>query len=308
MIVNNENQESRRSTIKHLFISPSEPRLRAGWRLLLQVIIQILLTLIASLVIFIPYTLLTGSTGLSGTTYLAFSEIIEILTVTLSIFLARRFLDKRSFVSLGLAINKQAFFDILSGFGITFVMMGLIFYLEWSLGWLSLKTFAWTIEPIQNVIEQVFLFFIVFIVVAWNEELMSRGYHLQTIASGFNLFWGLIISSAIFGALHLANPHATWISALGIFFAGLFLGFAYIRTKQLWLSMGLHFGWNFFEGVIFGFPVSGLDIYHLTRINVSGPELWTGGAFGPEAGLILLPVIGVGAGLVYLYTRLRPVL
>ena len=133
---------------------------------------------------------------------------------------------------------------------------------------------------------------------------MSRGYHLQTIASGFNLLWGLIISSAIFGALHLANPHATWISAAGILFAGLFLGYAYIRTKQLWLPIGLHIGWNFFEGVIFGFPVSGLDdIYHLIRIHVFGPEFWTGGAFGPEAGLILLPALALGFCLVYLFTR-----
>jgi membrane protease YdiL (CAAX protease family) len=194
-------------------------------------------------------------------------------------------------------------FDILSGIGISFVMMGLIFFLERYLGWLTLDTFAWTIEPVQNVIAQVLLFFIIFIVVAWNEELMSRGYHLQTIASGINLRWGFIISSAIFGGLHLANPHATWISTAGIFFAGLFLGFAYIRTKQLWLSIGLHIGWNFFEGVIFGFPVSGLDIYHLTHIHVIGPEFWTGGAFGPEAGVILIPAIILGVFLVYLYTR-----
>jgi hypothetical protein len=212
-------------------------------------------------------------------------------------------LDKRTFGSLGLNLNRQAILDIVSGIGIAFVMMGLIFSSEMVLGWLTLEPFAWTIEPIQNVFAQVILFFLLFIVVAWNEELMSRGYHLQTIASGINLQWGLIISSAIFGILHLANPHATWISAAGIFFAGLFLGYAYIRTQQLWLSIGLHIGWNFFEGVIFGFPVSGLDIYHLTRIHVIGPEIWTGGAFGPEAGAILLPAIIFGACLVYLYTR-----
>ena len=139
----------------------------------------------------------------------------------------------------------------------------------------------------------------------WNEELLSRGYQLQTIASGLNLFWGVIISSAVFGLLHLGNPNATWVSAAGIFFAGVYLAYGYIRTGQLWLSIGLHIGWNFFEGVVFGFPVSGLDIYALTRINVQGPELWTGGAFGPEAGLIVLPSLILGAFLIYLYTRRR---
>jgi uncharacterized protein len=60
-----------------------------------------------------------------------------------------------------------------------------------------------------------------------------------------------------------------------------------------------------FEGVVFGFPVSGLDIYALTRIQVHGPELWTGGAFGPEAGLIVLPSLLVGALLIYLYSKIR---
>jgi hypothetical protein len=135
--------------------------------------------------------------------------------------------------------------------------------------------------------------------------LLSRGYHLQTIASGLNLFWGVVISSAVFGLLHLGNPNATWVSAAGIFFAGLYLAYGYIRTKQLWLSIGLHIGWNFFEGVVFGFPVSGLDIYALTRIKVHGPEIWTGGAFGPEAGLIVLPSLILGGFLIYLYTRQR---
>jgi hypothetical protein len=106
--------------------------------------------------------------------------------------------------------------------------------------------------------------------------------------------------------LHLGNPNATWVSTLGIFLAGIFLAYGYIRTKQLWLPIGLHIGWNFFEGVGFGFPVSGLDdIYKLIRIEVTGPELWTGGAFGPEAGLIVIPALIVGGILIYLFTKNR---
>jgi hypothetical protein len=113
----------------------------------------------------------------------------------------------------------------------------------------------------------------------------------------------VVLSSAIFGVLHLGNPNSSWVSAVGILFAGLFLAFGYLTTKQLWLSIGLHIGWNFFEGVVFGFPVSGLDIYRLTRITVQGPELWTGGAFGPEAGLIVLPGMLLGGVLIFVYAR-----
>jgi hypothetical protein len=69
--------------------------------------------------------------------------------------------------------------------------------------------------------------------------------------------------------------------------------------------MGMHLGWNFFAGVGFGSPVSGLNIYPLTRIQVHGPELWTGGVFGPEAGLIVLPSLFLGAMLIHLYTLKR---
>ena len=226
-------------------------------------------------------------------------------SITISVFLARRYLDKLPIESLGLKLNTQALFDLLTGIGITFAQMGLIFLLMRGLNWLTFNGFAWEFDPIGVVVKNTLLFFIIFTMVGWNEELLSRGYHLQTITSGLNLFWGVIISSAVFGLLHLANPGASWVSTTGIFFAGIFLAYGYIRTKQLWLPIGLHIGWNFCEGVVFGFPVSGLDIYALTRIEVTGPEIWTGGAFGPEAGLIVLPALLVGALLIYLYTAKR---
>ena len=95
------------------------------------------------------------------------------------------------------------------------------------------------------------------------------------------------------------------MAVAGIFLAGLFLAYGYLRTGQLWLSIGLHLGWNFFESAVFGFPVSGYDRPGLFHISVSGPEFWTGGAFGPEAGFIILPITLLGAVLIYLYTRHR---
>ena len=289
----------KRSIHSTIFISPSEPRLRAGWRLLVQTILLIILSIAAGLAIyFLPTNLTSSSTLLIG-------ELAELFAFAGSIYLSRRFLDKRSFTSLGFKIDKHVLFDIFAGIIITFIMMGLIFIAMQTLGWLKFESFAWNTDPAQVVVFQTLLFFVTFILVGFNEEVLFRGYHLQTIASGLNLFWGLIISSAIFGGTHLGNPNATWVSAAGIFFAGLFLAYGYVRSHQLWLSIGLHIGWNFFEGVAFGFPVSGLSIYPLIHIDVSGPKVWTGGAFGPEAGLIILPAIALGTVLINLYTRSR---
>jgi len=291
----------KRSCMTAIFISSSEPRLRAGWRLLIQTILLIILSAAVGLVFyFISPSLLLSSS-------LLFGELAELFAFIGSIYIARKLLDKRSFSSLGFKIDKHIVVDILAGILITFVMMGSIFFAMQALGWLKFESFAWNTDPIRIVASQMLSLLGIFVLVGFNEELLFRGYHLQTITSGLNLFWGLIISSVIFGGLHLGNPNATWVSAAGIFFAGLFLAYGYIRTQQLWLSIGLHIGWNFFEGVVFGFPVSGLSIYPLMHIRVFGPEVWTGGAFGPEAGLIVLPALVLGAALINLYSRLRNV-
>lgn len=250
-------------------------------------------------------SLLADGQALDSPGGLALAELVEVVIVTVSVFLARRLLDRRSFVSLGLLIDARALKDLAAGLGIAFLVMGLIYLTQWALGWLRFEGFAWQSQPPWGVVANSLLYLAIFLLVAWSEELISRGYHLQTIASGTNLPWGLLLSSAIFGALHLGNPHATWIGAVGIFFAGLFLGYAFVRTSQLWLSIGLHIGWNFFEGVVFGFPVSGLAVFRLTRVAISGPELWTGGAFGPEAGLIVLPAIAFGIYLIHVYAQAR---
>lgn len=295
--------------IARLFFLPDEPRLRAGWRLVLQTLILLFLggclsvPLLVVLLYFDP-SLLTSSPKLRPE-QLLLAAIAETLAVTLSVFLARRFLDKRSIESLGLKLNLQSLFDLLTGIMITLLQMGLIYLLMVQLGWITFEGFAWEFDSIGLVIKNVFLFFVSFILVGWNEELLSRGYHLQTIASGTNLFWGVILSSVVFSLLHILNTGATWASLLGIFFAGILFAYAYIRTRQLWLPIGMHLGWNFFEGVGFGFPVSGLDTYTVTRITVHGPEIWTGGVFGPEAGLIVLPSLILGVFLIYLYTIRR---
>ena len=289
--------DPKRNIIALIFISTDEPRLRAGWRLLIQMFLYFALSIV--------FFIIAISLGLGGTTTSILDQILNLAAITGSVYIARRWLDKKSFESLGLKLNRQALVDILTGIGIPFVQMGLIYLTMLGLGWLVFSGFAWEFDPLTTVISSVLTLFVVFMFVGWNEEVLSRGYHLQTIASGTNLLWGVIISSILFGLLHFGNPGANWISTIGIFFAGVYLAYGYVRTKQLWLSIGLHIGWNFFEGVVFGFPVSGLDIYALLRIKVTGPVLWTGGVFGPEAGLIVLPALMVGMLLIYLYTKNR---
>ena len=293
------------SLFHRIFYTPAEPRLRAGWRLLSQGVLLLVFSLLFA--ILLGWLLFLK---ISPELYLFIQEVISFFAISLSVYLARRALDRRSFKSLGLAWSRQAARDLLAGAFIPAAMMGLVFVIEYGAGWLAVGGFAWQEQPVISVAGSTLIVLATFALTGWSEELFSRGYHLQNLADGLNLFWGVLLSSMIFAALHYANPSftASPLPFLGLIASGLFLAYGYLRTRQLWLSIGLHLGWNFFEGPVFGFPVSGLNTFHLVRQTVTGPALLTGGGFGPEAGLLLLPALALGALLVYLYTRERKII
>jgi membrane protease YdiL (CAAX protease family) len=139
--------------------------------------------------------------------------------------------------------------------------------------------------------------------VAISEEVLARGFLLQVLERRYGPAAAAIGSSAIFSLLHLFNPGAGIPALIGLFAAGLLFAYAYLATRQLWLPIGLHLSWNLSEGPIFGFPVSGLPGQGLLSVDVNGPALITGGAFGPEAGLVGLLGIGIAAGMIAVWQR-----
>ena len=284
-----------------VFLSPDERRLRAGWRLALHTLLFFLLS--AILTAGLLWVSAARGRLPSGSVRLGVEQVIELFSLTFSVWLARRYLDRRSFVSLGLSLDAAVWRDLLAGVLITGVMMGTIFALHLLFGWMQTVTFAWQSMSWSALLGQLGFWLLIFLVVGWKEELWMRGYWLQNLADGLNMPWAVFLSSALFGILHLGNPNATWVSALGILVSGVFLALPWVWTRRLWPSIGLHLGWNFFEGAIFGFPVSGLETFRLIQPVIRGPELWTGGRFGPEAGLVLLPAILLGTLLVWAYTR-----
>ncbi len=283
--------------LRNIFIAPEEKRLRSGWRILVQFVLLVLLLIF----VFPALQILRSISPIFA--FLGDDFLISAVAVTLSIFLARRWLDKRSFRSLGIKINELMSRDLLFGIFMPALLMGLVFLVQWGLGWLEFEGFAWNYPDFNPALIGYWAF--AFILVGWYEELLSRGYWMQNIAEGIGMPLAVFLSSAVFSLLHLANPSASLASVFGILAAGYFLAYPYLRTGSLWISIGLHIGWNFFQGPFFGFPVSGLETTRLLVHSETGPDLFTGGPFGPEAGLIVLPTLALGAYLVFLYTRGR---
>jgi membrane protease YdiL (CAAX protease family) len=139
-----------------------------------------------------------------------------------------------------------------------------------------------------------------------SEELIFRGGVYRITEDMFGTGAALLISGALFGLLHLGNPHASLLAGIAIAVeAGILLGAAYAATRNLWLAIGIHMGWNFAEGGIFGASVSGLPSGQgLFRIPLAGPDWLTGGEFGPEASVVTLAIC-TAAGLYFVWRTMR---
>lgn len=293
--------------LRNIFFSPKEPRLRTIWRLLLHTGMLLAFVLIIGS-LFLAVAMGLGLIGLDADTATSpLLNLIPLAAILLATWIARRVLDHRSFRSLGFNFDQHALADMAIGFALPALLFGLIYAFEWGMGWIHFEGWAWeAISPAQSV-HALLTMLGLFIIVGLQEEVLSRGYHLQNMAEAMSLQWAMFLSSAIFALLHMSNPFVSIGSILGLLAAGYFLAFAWWRTGNLWLPIGLHVGWNFFEGAIFGYPVSGLQGFSLIQQTVQGPELVTGGAFGPEAGLVVFPAILIGAVIIWRYTRSRAV-
>lgn len=292
-----------RPLLLRIFLSPGEHRLRAGWRILAQLLIFFMLLNAVALGVGIFFTYQGQADAQNA---LLWGQIISVIAVTLSVYIARGYLDQRPFASLGIHLNRQAVRDILAGFLISAVMIAFLFLLMLAFGWLEGVSLNLDQSGGQSPLSLIVFLFIFFALTGWQEELLVRGYWMQNLAEGLNKPLAVLLTSLIFAFLHAWNPESAWNSYLGIFLAGLFFAWAYYKTGNLWLPIALHSGWNFFLGPIFGFPVSGIDTFRLVTHTVRGPSWLTGAAFGPEAGLILIPALLVTVLLVSFYTRAYP--
>ena len=143
------------------------------------------------------------------------------------------------------------------------------------------------------------------------EELSFRGYPFQKLTEACGVVWAVVFLSALFGAVHLNNPQAGGVLSWGFFntlAVGLLFALARIRSGSLWFSTGLHFGWNLFQGVVFGLPVSGLNEFATVVSSIAiGPQALTGGEYGPEASATCAAILVFALPLAWLLTASRKV-
>ncbi len=199
---------------------------------------------------------------------------------------------------MGLWFDRGAVIDLLAGFLIGALVMAGIFFVEWMSGYMHPTKI---LLPSAHVLSSpVWIFPGTF-----AEEFFFRGLMLNglLLVVRKNHWLAVAVSSIAFGAVHAANPYASLVSVAGNSLGGLVYALAYLKSGRLWLGVGLHFAWNFVQGPIFGFPVSGYFHGRMVEQSWEGDTLLGGGAYGPEAGLIGMIFRFVAIALVLLWCR-----
>jgi membrane protease YdiL (CAAX protease family) len=151
----------------------------------------------------------------------------------------------------------------------------------------------------------VLLVFVGWVVQGSTEEILSRGWLLQVAGARYKPLWGILISGLIFAALHATNPNISLMAMLNLSLFGIFIALYVLYEGGLWGACGIHAMWNWAQGNIFGFEVSGGEFPGGALFNLMevGPDVVTGGSFGPEGGLAVSAVLVIGCVLVWMFSR-----
>jgi membrane protease YdiL (CAAX protease family) len=212
-----------------------------------------------------------------------YRDSFSLLTILLATWLMVRFLDRRSFGTIGLTFN-HFFKYLVIGSATGTIWLGVSLGIAWVFGWASPVSpigFNWSvfagtaISMFFNVIAQ---------------ELLLCGFILQTIRRESNALAAILVSSILFAGYHAGAYKSEWLPMINVFAAGLLFCLAYITSGSLWFPIFIHYAWDVLVGPLLGLTESGRSDLGAgwKMLVVNGPILFTGGKFGLEGGLILI--------------------
>jgi len=291
---------------RRLLWNDTERRPRAPFRLLATPVVFV----VVSLVVGLSLSAALGDLAESGRFVSLVVSLVSVGASGLAALVVARYVDRRTVADLGLGLDREWAVDLGFGLALGAALMTAVFVVGVAAGWIAVSPAPLGVDRLLGV-GSLLAFFVV---VGIAEELLLRGIVLTDVAEG--LRWrfdpdaavagGLAVSSAVFGVAHYTNPNAGLTSTLSITLAGVMLGLGYALTGDLAIPTGVHISWNFVQGGVFGFAVSGLDFgTSLVETTERGPDAITGGAFGPEAGLLGVGAIVLGAVCIAAYVRAR---
>ena len=291
------------------FWNADQRRLRAPWRFALTVCLFAAAGLAASVAagLLPPLSLGSAAVTAAGTAVTA-ALVAGVVAVAGLLF------DRRRLGDFGFSLDRAWWVDFGFGLGLGVFLMTFVFLVQLAAGWVTVVGFLATDTASLDFLPWFAASVAVFLAVGFYEELLARGYVLTNVAEGLAGYVGrrwavavaVAVSSGLFGLVHAGNPNATPVSTLTISLAGVFLALGYALTDELAIPVGLHITWNFAQGTLYGFPVSGTGFgVSVIDTRTTGPAVFTGGPFGPEAGLVGVAAILLGCACIVAWARFR---
>lgn len=233
--------------------------------------------------------------------------VLTMAAVAGATLLAARYVDRRRLSDLGLRRESGWLADLIAGLALGVLLQTAIAVVGLSFGWFRVA------DALVGSVAGGASVLVVFVAVGFYEELLARGLLLVNVAEGLRfagervaVAGALAVSAAVFGAVHAGNPSASLASTAGVTLAGAFLGVGFVLTGRLSFPIGVHTSWNVAQGLLYGFSVSGRRVdAAVVDLDPTGPALITGGAFGPEAGLLGVGAVAVGTVATVAWVRAR---
>ncbi|SFR73178.1 CPBP family intramembrane glutamic endopeptidase [Anaeromicropila populeti] len=217
--------------------------------------------------------------------YYLSAVIQEFVLIFAPIFSWRHFV-KEPLTKIGLVSWKEGKKDFVVGLLMGTVAMSIIFIFLF-------VTKRVTIRSIQSPVSWNFLFYIImFVAVGFAEEILSRGFVMGALRRSKNKWCIMSAPAIIFGVLHLGNNGVSWAAMINLILIGFAFSLAFYKSGNIWLPIGCHITWNIFQGCIYGFLVSGIETPTVINLAVKRKDIFTGGNFGPEGG-ILVTIISI---------------
>lgn len=190
--------------------------------------------------------------------------------------------------------------DLLAGLGVAVLLYAVGFGTSLLMGTVEIASVQWVPRDLLGTL-------LFFLLVAVTEEVMLRGFVLgRMLSAGMNCFVALFLSSVLFSAMHLFNPNFALLPFVNILLAGCLLGASFLYTRNLCFPVVLHWFWNWLQGPVLGYEVSGMDSGEtLLTLRLTGSDLLTGGSFGFEGSLLCTVLLVVGTLAIVAYYERR---
>lgn len=285
--------------------------LRSGWKISLNYLLVMVLMIILSMVIsifFAPAIIENGGNvtddmlSMEGNQMYFLSTVIvqNICFVGASIFMWKKF-EKKKLKFMGLTNIKNNYKELCVGLALGAVTISVVATVLIISGSVKL------VNPITSpeISSDLMIGLIGFIAVGFGEEIFGRGYCMSVLKQTRNKWAILIISSIIFSAMHLANDGVGVLPLINIFLVGIVFGYMYMKSSNIWMPIGFHITWNYFQGYIWGFQVSGNEVNGMYKLESVSGSILNGGSFGPEGGLMVTVILLLAFAFVAWYYKDR---